>query len=249
MLVAASTRCFPNDPLPESLRKLAELEYAAAEIVVGGHPSDLAPEQIAEDFELAVRNCLWCRPIRPMSFFFDVPTDDPDYMAKFEHCCRLAKRIKVVLITVLSAPLGTPYNEEIERLRRISAIGLREGIVIGVLTERGCITESCDSIESLIKSVPQLSVTLDPSHFIYGRPKVVDYDPIMPYVCHIRLRDTTPDAFQVQIGQGILEYNRILVQLLKTKYRGAFCVDLAPLPDLDQESELRKMRLLLESLL
>lgn len=248
MIIAASSRCFPAEPFTESLQKLAELEYTAAEIAVGDKPSDLSPELIARDFDQAVRLCLCCRQIRPMAFFFDVPTDDPNYFLKFEQCCRLAKKIKVVLITVLSAPLGTPYNEEIERLRRIAAVGLREGIVVGVLTERGRITESCDSIESLVKSVPLLAVTFDPSHFIYNRPRVVDYDSIIPYVCHIRLRDTTPDAFQVQIGQGILEYNKIVVQLLKTRYNGAFCVDLAPLPDLDQESELRKMRLLLESL-
>lgn len=249
MIIAASSRCFPAKPLTESLQNLAELEYTTAEIVIGENPSDLSPDLIARDFDQAVRLCLRCRPIRPMAFFFDVPTDDPDYLAKFEQCCRLAKQIKIVLITVLSAPLGTPYNEEIERLRRIVAIGLREGIIIGVLTERGRITESCDSIESLVKSVPQLAVTLDPSHFIYNRPRIVDFDSIIPYVCHIRLRDTTPDVFQVQIGQGVLEYNKIVVQLLKTRYNGAFCVDLAPLPDLDQESELRKMRLLLESLI
>jgi hypothetical protein len=32
-------------------------------------------------------------------------------------------------------------------------------------------------------------------------------------------------------------------------YRRALCVDLAPLPDVDPLAELRKMRLLLESLL
>ena len=61
--------------------------------------------------------------------------------------------------------------------------------------------------------------------------------------------DTTAKSFQVQIGQGVLEYNRLVAQLRKNDYNRALCVDLAPLPNLSPESELRKMRLLMESIL
>ena len=117
------------------------------------------------------------------------------------------------------------------------------------MTEKGRITDTPESVCSLCKNIPGLSVTLDPSHFIYDREKPLDYDSVIEYVCHVRLRDTTAQKFQVQIGQGILEYNRLITQLLKARYRRALCVDLAPFPGLDQESELRKMRLLLESIL
>ena len=249
MFVAVSSRCFPDISLQNGLEKLSDLEYTAVEIVIGDGPSDLRPEWIERDFEQAIRLCHCCRHITPVSFFFNVPVDDPAYFAKFELCCRLARSIKVVIITILSAPLGTPYNEEIERLRRLNAIALHQGLLIGVLTQGGCITESCDAMESLCKSVPHLSITLDPSHFIYHREKFIDYDTILPHVCHVRLRDTTQKSLQVQIGQGILEYNRLVIGLNKVRYSGALCVDLGLLPDIDQESELRKMRLLLESLL
>lgn len=249
MYVTVSNRCFPDLSLSESLKKLADLEYAASEITLGEKPCDLPPELILRHPVEALRQCLCCRSISPTLFFFDVDLADPDYFVKFEACCRLAKQIKIVVITVRSAPLGTPYNEEIERLRRISAVGIREGIVIAILTERGRISGSCDSVRSLAKSVPELAVTLDPSQFIFGEEKPADYDPIIPLVSHLRLRDTTADRFQVQIGQGALEYNKLIVQLNKCGYRGALGVDLAPLPEIDPESELRKMRLLLESLI
>ncbi len=249
MYVAVSSRCFPDLALNNSLEKLSDLEYSAAEIVIGNQPSDLRPEWIAEDFNQALRLSLCCRAISPVCFFFDIPTDDPNYFTKFENCCLLARALKIVIVTIRSAPLGTPYNEEIERLQRLNAIASREGIVISLLTEGGCISESCDSIGSLCKSVPHLAITLDPSHFIYKREKPVDYESILPLVRHVRLRDTTAKSFQVQIGQGILEYNRLVIGLNKIRYSGALCVDLGLLPDIDQESELRKMRLLLESLL
>ncbi len=57
---------------------------------------------------------------------------------------------------------------------------------------------------------------------------------------------------QVQIGQGEVEYGRLVTLLAKHKYRRALCVDVREQEDIDDEThmgELRKIRLLLESLL
>lgn len=249
MFVAVSTRCFPNLTTQVALNKLSDLEYNAAEIVIGNQKSDISPDWLRQDIEQCARLCVCCRSIRPVAFFFDVPTDDPEFLEKFELCCRLARTIRVVVVAVRSAPLGSPFNEEVERLRKLCEIALRDGLVIGLVTEKGTISQSCDSVKSLCKNVPHLSVTFDPSCFIFGSDKMIDFDPLLEHVCHIRLRDTTPEEYQVQIGQGVLEYNRLVIGLNKVHYRGAFCADIPPLPGIDQEVELRKMRLLLESLL
>lgn len=249
MFVAASTRCFPDIPIAKSLNKLADLEYGAAEIVVGNGPNDLRPEWIAQDFNAVGRLCLVNRQIAPVAFFLDAPAEDPKYFAKFELCLRLAKALRAVTIVVKSSPLGTPYNEEFERLRRVSKAALNAGVGVAVLTERDAISGSVDSLCSLCKGVPELSVALDPSHFIFNRETPADYEALIPRTSHVRLRDTTAKSFQVQIGQGVLEYNRLVAQLRKANYHRALCVDLAPLPNLSPESELRKMRLLMESIL
>ena len=58
-------------------------------------------------------------------------------------------------------------------------------------------------------------------------------------------------AEEVRIGQGEVEYGRLISQLSKFKYSRALCVDFAEIPgsDIDHMAEMRKMRLLLESLL
>ena len=71
----------------------------------------------------------------------------------------------------------------------------------------------------------------------------------MKYTCHVRLRDTNREKFQVRVGQGQVEYGRLVTQLTKHNYSRALSVDMAPMPEVDQAAELRKMRLLLESLL
>jgi sugar phosphate isomerase/epimerase len=94
-----------------------------------------------------------------------------------------------------------------------------------------------------------LAITLDPSHYIWGPRQGAGFEQVMKYACHVRLRDTSKEVFQVRVGQGLVEYGRLVTQLNKHNYSRALCVDMVPLPDVDQSAEMRKMRLLLESLL
>ena len=116
-------------------------------------------------------------------------------------------------------------------------------------TTAGRMTQDAETTASLCRNVPGLGVTLDPSHFIHGHKKLASWEPILKYVCHVHLRDTKPEVFQVRIGQGCVEYGKIVAQLERVGYKRALCAHMPPLENVDQVAELRKMRLLLESLL
>lgn len=248
MLVTASTSCILNAPLADALDRLADLEYTNAELVIGEN-GIIKPEEILPQFDFIVHIWRTQRRISPAAIYFDSDPSVPNYAEQFQNVCLLAKAVKVVVVTIRAVIPGTPFNEEIERLRQLSKIAMNYGVIIGLLTESGRVTESPDTIRSICKSVAGLGVTLDPSHFIYRQEKQKDYESILDKVCHLRLRDTSPNQFQTRIGQGILEFGRLVIQLNKVHYRRALCVDLAPLKDVDTIAELRKMRLLLESLL
>ncbi|MHC5540642.1 sugar phosphate isomerase/epimerase family protein, partial [Singulisphaera rosea] len=106
---------------------------------------------------------------------------------------------------------------------------------------------------ALCKAVPGLGLTLDPSHYIQGPHKGADFDEVYPFVQNIHLRDTgkNPGEFQVRVGQGEIEYNRVVNQLARYGYDRALTVSILDLPDntFDVEVEVRKLKLLLESLL
>ena len=248
MIVAASTSCIPNTPLSDILDRLADLEYTNTELVIGEQGS-ITPSELVSQYDSIVHTCRISRRITPVALYFDLESTNPKYFEFFNIACQLSKSIKVVVMTVRASVLGTPFNEEVERLRLLTQIAMKCGVVLGLLTETGRLTESPDTVGSLCKSVKGLGVTLDPSHYIYGQSKMKDYDGILGNVCHVRLRDTTPQHFQIRVGQGVLEFGRLVIQLGKVDYRRSLCVDIAPLPDLDTAAELRKMRLLLESLL
>ena len=175
--------------------------------------------------------------------------DEKKYYAQFAACCKLAKAVKIVTLTVRAAELGTPFNAEVERLRTMTGIATMEGVRVGMLTEVGRMSQDPDTAVVLCDSVKGLGVTLDPSHFIYGPHRGGGYEQVMKHVYHIRLRDTSKEELQVRIGQGQVEYGRLINQLNKVQYDRALSVDILPLADSDQAAEMRKMRLLLESLI
>jgi len=249
VFVAATSRCFSDLSLDAALLQLVELEYTAVEIMLhetGGH---MKPSAVLADTERAVALCRQTHRLTTIALSVDIEAPEPDYYHQFAACCRLAKAIKVVTLTVRSAELGTPFNAEVERLRTMVALAAQEGVRVGLLTEVGRMTENPDTAVVLCDNVKGLGITLDPSHYIYGSRAGLPFEQVMKHVYHVRLRDTTKDQLQVRVGQGDVEYGRLVNQLSKVRYDRALCVDLQPLPEVDQLTEMRKMRLLLESLL
>jgi sugar phosphate isomerase/epimerase len=231
------------------MRQLADLEYSNVEIMVHESSGHLKPSLVLADMDRAAQACRQTHRLTPVALSVDIEAPGQAYYDQFAACCRLCKAIKVVAVTVRSAELGTPFNAEVERLRAMVAIATMEGVRLGLLSEVGRMTQDPDTAVVLCDSVKGLGITLDPSHYICGPHGGASFERVMKYVFHVRLRDTSKDQLQVRVGQGDVEYGRLINQLRKVHYDRALCVDLSVLPDVDQLAEMRKMRLLLESLL
>ena len=249
MFIAATTHCFAEMSLDAALQKLVDLEFTTVEIMIHESDGHMKPSEVLADPEHAAQLCRRTHRLTPCTFSVDMDTSAEGYYTQFAACCRLAKSAKVVTITVPSAELGTPFNAEVERLQRLVAIASVEGVRVGLLTETGRMTENPDTAVVLCDSVPGLGITLDPSHFVFGPHAGGKFEQVMKYVYHVRLRDTDKEHFQVRVGQGEIEYGRLVNQLNKAGYNRALSVDITAMPDVDHDAELRKMRLLLESLL
>jgi sugar phosphate isomerase/epimerase len=247
VLVSASTECYADLPLTDALDRLVDLEYTSVEFALIEAGSQLRPSQVLADLDRAIKLCRDTHRLTPSAYTVDMP-ESADYYRRFEACCKLAKATKVVTIAVPAAELGTPFNAEIERLRELVKIAAVDGILVGLITETGKLTENPDTAIALCNNVKGLGITLDPSHYICG-PHRGGYDQLLKHVVHTHLRDTKKDKLQVRIGQGEVEYGKLITQLGMAGYQRALSVHMHALPDTDQDGEMRKIRLLLESLL
>ena len=100
--------------------------------------------------------------------------------------------------------------------------------------------------------MPGLGLTLDPSHYINGPHQGAAFDEVFPFVRHVHLRNSgkAPGKFQVRVGQGEIEYGRIISHLQRRRYDRLLTVaihDIADTP-FPMDKEVRKLKFLLESL-
>ena len=226
--------------------KLDELEFSAVEIAIREDGNHIKPSEVAADLEKSVGLCRDTHRL-DLTAYFVAPSPGPDYYAQFQACCRLAKATKVSTITVPSSELGTPFNEEVERLRQLVDLANEESVLVSIRSQIGCLSEDPDTVVVLCDNVKGLGVTLDPSHYVCGPHRKRGFDQLIKYTYNVYLRDTSQDKLQVRVGQGEIDYGKLVNQLNREKYERALTVHMTEMPDADHAAEMRKIRLLLES--
>lgn len=249
MFVAASTECFPDLSPLDALQFLLDLEYTAVELAIHETNGFLKPSEVVADLEKAAHFCRDTHRLDIAALSVSIEATGEEYYQQFEAICKVAKAIKVVTLVVPVSELGTPFNEEIERLRRLVSLAALDGSVVCAKTTIGCMSQDPDTAVVLCDNVPGLKLCLDPSHYIAGPHQGRDYDKVLPYVQHVHLRDSTKEQLQVRVGQGDIDYGKLVQQLTKEKFDRSFSVHMEPTEGLEHRAEMRKTRLLLESLL
>lgn len=247
MFVAASSRCFSDLPFGEACQALTDLEYDKFEIWMSESSQHLKPSEVVgntERFVALLRDVTRLSPIA-LCLGEDVPQE------VFEGLCKLGKTIKVAQITLPAAEIGTPFNEEIDRLRQRLAASNVAGIRLSLKTETGRLTEDPRTAVEICQAIPGLGLTLDLSHYISGKFANQRYEQVYPYAYHVHLRDSSRTDLQVPVGLGEIDYGKVIAQLKRCDYNRALSVEILPelLKGADRALEMRKMRMLLETLL
>jgi sugar phosphate isomerase/epimerase len=249
VFVSASTECFPDLSPEDVLEAMVDLGFTSLELPISERGGWLTPAEVQADLERSVHFCRDTHRLDIAALLVEPNLDRDLYYPQFTACCRLAKAIKVVTLVVPAAELGTPFNEEIERLRKLVEIASLEGSVVAVKTTIGCMTQDPDTAVVLCDNVKGLRLALDPSHYITGPHQGGAIDKVMKYVQHVHLRDTTKQKLHVRVGQGEVDYGKLIQQLQRVNYDRALSVHMTPLEGFDHRAEMRKLRLLLDSLL
>jgi len=255
MYVACSTLCFGKVPLTDALRSIGEMGFTKVDVAFRESGPHLKPSEVAADPSRAAQ-MLRARPgVVPAAFhaeFADGLAGD-ELERQMRALCRLARVMAVPVVSVPAAECGADVDTEVMRLSALVKIAESEGVGCTVETRTGTLTETPAGAADLCRRVPGLGITLDPSHYVARSQPNEEYDELFPFVRHVRLRDSgpAPDKFQVRVGQGRIEYGKIVNQLTRCRYDRTLSVDIRddPEPPYPMQPEVRKLKYLLESLI
>ena len=253
MYVACSTQCFARYPLDRALRMIGELEFSKLDVAIHEHGPHLKPSEVAHDVAAAGMRIRIGPSLTPAAFSLEFDAPDEETLARqHKAICKLARQSAVSVLGLPAAPLGVGVDAEVKRLRKLVQLVETEGMVLTVFTRVGTLTETPAGARELCEKVPGLGLTLDPSHYINGPHQGAPYDELLPFVRHVHLRDTgkAPGKFQVRVGQGEVEYGRLITGLQRHRYDRLLTVAIHDVADAPfaMETEVRKLKFLLESL-
>jgi sugar phosphate isomerase/epimerase len=244
--------CFGRCGLEDALRIIGELRFSKFDLAIHEHGRQLKPSEVTADVHAAAARLRYSPGLSPVAFSVEIEAGEEEYGKQLHAICRLARISAVPLLTLKPASVETPLDQEVRRLSRLQRIADGEGILLTVSTLIGTHTQTPESAVELCERVRGLGLTLDPSHYTAGPHQGKSYDVVFPHVRHVHLRDTgrAPNQFQVRVGQGEVEYGRIVSQLTRYRYSRALSVDIRDIPDAPfaMEPEVRKLKYLLESL-
>ncbi|WP_435020841.1 sugar phosphate isomerase/epimerase family protein [Tundrisphaera sp. TA3] len=254
MFVACNTSCFSRKPLKAALRQIADLEFRKIDLAIVEPGDHLHPSEVADNLEGALGRLREGPNITPSAFGIDFgDAEAPEVRRRFEAICRMAKALTVAVLTIPAAPIGSDFDDEVKRLTGLVSHATRQGLVVALMTDSATLTSDPSAAAALCRAVPGLSLTLDPSHYIQGPLAGGNYDEVFPFVQNVLLRDTgkKPGEFQVRVGQGDIEYGRIVNLLERNGYNRGLTVSILDSLDspFEVEIEVRKLKLLLESLI
>ncbi|HSQ55716.1 MAG TPA: sugar phosphate isomerase/epimerase [Gemmata sp.] len=250
--VACSTLCFSRLDLDEALRTIRELRFTKADLAIHNSGPHLTPAEVADDVtHFAQRLKAGNLPIA--AFHLDVGCADSEVArAQLRSVSRLARVTATPILTIPSAAAGSDFDAEVDRLREWIRISASEGVMLTIETHSATLTADPLGAAELCRRVTGLGLTLDPSHYQVGPHGPMNHDALYPFVRHVRLRDTgkAADQFQVRVGQGEIEYGRIISSLERCNYDRALTVDIRDVADspFAIEPEVRKLKYLLDSL-
>ncbi|MBR5710209.1 MAG: sugar phosphate isomerase/epimerase [Thermoguttaceae bacterium] len=247
MYISATTQCFPNASLSEAVDALAEQEFGYLETFIYEQGGAIKPSDVLNHFDEVAALFRGITRMTPSVFSIDIPSEQ-NFKAQFKACCKLAKVNGIVSLALRSSPLGFPFNEEIERLEYAVEEAFTAGCVVSVLTEKGRISEDLQTTLGFCNRIHGLMVALDPSYYLGEAMQSKMMESLLPFVNHVRLRDSKPGVYQTKVGQGDFEFGKLINQLDKVGYKRALSIDIVPQEGADHLVELRKMRMLLESL-
>ncbi|WP_437185667.1 sugar phosphate isomerase/epimerase family protein [Planctomicrobium sp. SH668] len=246
VFVAASTRCFAELEFWQALDQIRDLEFDRVEVWLDENGA-LKPSKIVADPDDFIRRLREQARLSPIAFTFAHDVDS----ATFAAMCKVAKTLRITQFVVPASPLGTPFNLEIDRLRALVVTASADGIRIAVRTEAGRVTGDAYTAVELCQAVDRLGISFDPSYFLDPKNSDAIIEMVSPYTLHTHLRDSTLQQVQVQVGLGEIDYSGLVDQLSRQHYTRALAVEILPekMELQHRPLEMRKLRMLLESLL
>ena len=152
--------------------------------------------------------------------------DQDELRAIFGDTLEFASRLGSPGVTLLPGVVesGVSRDEAISRaaegLRPLVDMGAERGLGVSVEPHVGSCIESPEETMALLDRCPGLTITFDPSHYIYQGIDTARMLPVLSRTRHVQIRPAAPGVMQARTAENAIDLPAIFQRLKAEGYSG-----------------------------
>ncbi|MFO7167522.1 MAG: sugar phosphate isomerase/epimerase [Chloroflexota bacterium] len=242
MMIACSTAVRCASPLDTALSDIAAAGFRHIDLLAIDGWVHVHTRDLAADFEGTaghVEGLLRRHALTPIALNTGVGPQLHDRSAEASErraretaaLVRLMGRlgVRVAAIQPRNADPSRPWEEVLDAcvatLREQTAAGAAQGVTFALELHVRSPFETLEQARRLLAALPDLALVYDPSHFVMQGVDLRETFWLIDRARHVHLRDAAPGHMQVPLGEGAVDFDRVLGELKERGYRGDFSIE------------------------
>lgn len=232
---------------PKSMRSKMDFEEALRSLKYLGYESVECFNQIVDIYEN--EDEAFDEVVKANGLSFDciyiyITDDFTADKANAEKCFRFMQRHNISYANLQASPRPTEHEltedelkEEIEKAKIIGRIGKQYGVTVCLHPHLDTRIQNKDEIEKLVQesSKQELSLCFDTAHLVAAGMDCSEMlEEYASWISYIHLKDIAPEREMIvthfdrfrALGEGIIDFGKIINTLKKINYNGNLCVEL-----------------------
>lgn len=236
MQIGVASELLRSLPLMEVIGLVADTGFQAIEIWLDHwQRSGLKPQELLQC--LRSSGLVWnihadMRDVNIISTNIGIRRESIEQLEKAIH---FASDIEARVLTIhpgrLSSTKDRPedfWPKQVEVLYHLAQIAAADGVQLGIENMEPRPNELIVHLDDLIRLVtavdnPNLGVTLDLAH-LFGQPEAEEFVAKVPRLVNVHLSDAAPGRCHLPLGQGKLDYMKLL-NILGEHYKGVVILE------------------------
>jgi sugar phosphate isomerase/epimerase len=247
MRLSCSDYTWPLLPHAAALDLISALGCQAVDLGFMTNRSHVRPEQVHGAVALhagLVRERVESRGLA-VADVFAIPYTDFETMAAnnpepvqqerslefFADAVEFAALVGAPGVTTLPGVLfhGDSFDSALTRsasgLARRVAMAAERGLATSVEPHTGSLIDTPEKTLALLAKVPDLKITLDYAHYVYGGVAQADIDALLGYARHLQIRPGRPGQLQVPVTEDAINWAPVVAALKQASYPGYLALE------------------------
>jgi sugar phosphate isomerase/epimerase len=238
---------FPLVPHDLALDLISRLGFDGVNLVLWGNRSKVNPDDVRSDpsgwadrlgeslrsraLEVADLVCIAWTDYETLALNHPDAAERQRSMAFFTDMVEFAACLGVPGMTILPG-IDWPDEEHEESLARVAdelaprvAAAAAAGVALSIEPHVGSVCHTPAEVMAICEQVPDVSVTLDYTHFLSEGFAEVDVDPLLVRTRHLHARGGAAGRIQTPWSENTIDYDRIVGRLVDDGYDGFVAIE------------------------